>query len=63
MKTKEDYPLILTVNEVMEILRIGKKVAYALMDEPGFPCIRIGPKIKRVNRDAFFEWIEKGERQ
>lgn len=59
MKRKEDYPLILTVNEVMEILGIGKRVAYELMDQPGFPCIRIGEKLKRVNRDMFFEWIDK----
>lgn len=59
MKRKEDYPLVLTVNEVMEILGIGRRKAYELMDQPGFPCIRIGEKLKRVNRDAFFEWIEK----
>ncbi len=59
MKRKEDYPLILTVKEVMEILSISKRTAYDLMDQEGFPCIRIGEKLKRVNRDAFFEWIQK----
>jgi excisionase family DNA binding protein len=57
-KTKDDYPMILTVKEVMEILRIGKRIAYELMDRPGFPTIRIG-KLKRVNRDMFFDWIQK----
>jgi hypothetical protein len=48
-----------TVNEVMEILRIGKRVAFEVMDEEDFPCIKIGTKLKRVNRDDFFEWIQK----
>lgn len=59
MKRKEDYPLVLTVNEIMEILGIGRRVAYELMDRPDFPCIRLGDRLKRVNRDAFFEWLDK----
>lgn len=58
MKRKEDYPIILTVSDVMEILGIGKRVAYELMDRKDFPTVRIG-KLKRVNREAFFEWIEQ----
>lgn len=59
MKTREDYPLVLTVKEIMEILGIGRRKAYALMDEKGFPCVKVGPKLKRVNRDAFFDWMDK----
>jgi predicted DNA-binding transcriptional regulator AlpA len=58
VKRKEDYPLVLTVADIMEILGIGKRVAYALMDQTNFPTVRIG-KLKRVNRDSFFEWIVK----
>lgn len=58
MKRKEDYPLVLTVTDIMEILGIGKRIAYELMDRTDFPTVRIG-KLKRVNRDAFFEWIEQ----
>jgi excisionase family DNA binding protein len=56
-KTKEDYPMVLTVNEVREILRIGKRVAYELMDRDDFPTVRIG-KLKRVNRDEFLKWLQ-----
>jgi len=58
-KEKHDYPIVLTVKEICEILHVGKRVGYELMDRPGFPCIKIGPKLKRVNRDAFFDWIQK----
>lgn len=59
MKRKEDYPIVMTVNEVMEILSIGKRVAYELMDTTDFPTVKIGDRLKRVNRDAFFNWLEK----
>jgi excisionase family DNA binding protein len=58
VKRKEDYPLILTVKDIQEILGIGKRVAYELMERKDFPMVRIG-RLKRVNRDAFFEWIEQ----
>lgn len=59
MKRKEDYPTVMTVKEVMEILSIGKRVAYELMDQQDFPCVKIGSKLKRVHRDSFFDWVEK----
>lgn len=57
-KSKEDYPLILKVSDIQEILQIGKRIAYELMDKEEFPCIKIG-KLKRVNRDKFFEWLDE----
>jgi hypothetical protein len=42
----------------MEILGIGKRIAYELMDQQGFPVVRIG-RLKKVNRDAFFNWIDQ----
>jgi excisionase family DNA binding protein len=58
VKRKEDYPLVLTVKEVMEILGIGKRIAYELMDQTDFPCVKIG-KLKRVNKEQFFDWLNK----
>lgn len=58
IKTKDDYPLVMTVDEVKDILRVGKRIAYEVMERKDFPLIRIG-KLKRVNRDAFFDWIQK----
>jgi excisionase family DNA binding protein len=58
VKRREDYPIVLTVNDIMEILGIGKRIAYELMDRTDFPTVRIG-KLKRVNRDAFFEWLDQ----
>jgi excisionase family DNA binding protein len=58
MKSTTDYPLILTVDHVSEIMGVSKRIAYELMEYKGFPLIRIG-RLKRVNREAFFGWLEK----
>ena len=58
MKTKDDYPMILKANDIQEILQVSKRKAYEVMDQEGFPCIRIG-KLKRVYRDSFFEWLDE----
>lgn len=44
------------VNEVAEILRIGKNAAYSLVHQDGFPQIRIGKTI-RIPREAFHIWL------
>ncbi len=59
MKTStNEYPLILTVDHISEIMGVSKRIAYELMEQKGFPLIRVG-RLKRVNREAFFGWLEK----
>lgn len=55
--TKEQYPIVLTAKHVSEILGCSLRVAYEVMDQKGFPLIRVG-RHKKVNRDAFFRWME-----
>ncbi|PAQ14755.1 DNA-binding protein [Bacillaceae bacterium SAOS 7] len=57
-KSKENYPLILTVEHIAEILAVSKPTAYELMNEIDFPLIRIG-RCKRVQRDEFFQWLSR----
>lgn len=57
MTTKESYPLILTADHISEIMGVSKRIAYEFMEYKGFPLIRVG-RLKRVNRDAFFNWLE-----
>jgi len=52
----ESYPLVLTANEIGQILQISKPSAYVLMNRADFPLIRIG-RCKRVLRDEFFSWL------
>ncbi|MGE6313443.1 DNA-binding protein [Bacillus mycoides] len=53
-----DYPIMLNVDHIKEILGIAQRTAYDIMDQKGFPLVRLGRK-KVVPRDAFFNWLER----
>jgi excisionase family DNA binding protein len=55
--TSTDYPLILTADHIAEIMGVSRRIAYEMMEYKGFPLVRIG-RLKRVNRDSFFNWLE-----
>jgi hypothetical protein len=50
------YPVTLTVNDIAEILRIGKVQAYQLTHQESFPKIREGKRII-VPKAAFINWL------
>ncbi|RSK26536.1 DNA-binding protein [Bacillus sp. HMF5848] len=54
----DDYPLMLTAEELKEILQVSKVTAYSIMDQPSFPLIRIG-RSKRVLKKEFLTWLTK----
>lgn len=51
-----DYPLVLKVSEVAEILRVNIHKVYDLARRKDFPAIRDGNRII-IPRDAFFAWL------
>jgi len=48
----------LTIEEVQQILRIGKNSAYDLCKREDFPCVKIG-RSYRVPKKDFEEWLSK----
>lgn len=50
--------LVLTVDELREVLQIGRSQAYKLVKEPGFPSFYIGNKVF-VNKELLQEWLNK----
>jgi len=49
---------VYTVNDIMDILNIGKNTAYDLMKQEGFPVIKIKTTY-RVPKQAFHNWMNK----
>ncbi len=47
---------VYTVNDIMEILDIGKNTAYDLIKQEGFPAIKIKTTY-RIPRQAFLNWM------
>ena len=54
----EQYPLILKAEHICEILGISKPTAYELMKHKDFPALDIPGRIKRVQREDFFGWLD-----
>ena len=55
----DDLPLLLTVDEAAEVLRIGRNGAYAAVANGALPSVRIGRTI-RIPRDALAVLIGAG---
>lgn len=55
----EEYPDILTPQEAMEILGIGKNLFYRLLNDGIIPAKRIGKKIWRISKKDLMDYIWK----
>ncbi|NRD78541.1 helix-turn-helix domain-containing protein [Bacillus sp. BRMEA1] len=56
-KDYKDYPDVLNVSDVQQILGIGRKQAYELVHSDNFHVITIGKRIK-ISKKVLFNWIE-----
>ena len=53
----EEMPLMLSVQDVSDVLGIGLAHAYEVVHQQGFPRITLGNRII-VPRDKFIQWID-----
>jgi excisionase family DNA binding protein len=53
---------LLTVQQVMDALQLGRTKVYTLIAREGLPVIRFGRSV-RVSPKALQEWLEQRERQ
>lgn len=59
MLDKKDFSdTLLTLQEVQEIFRCGKRQAYELLHIPGFPAMKLGGKYL-ISTKALDNWIQK----
>lgn len=57
MKYLENYPEVLDVSHIQEILDIGRRQAYELANSNQFHVVRVGRRIK-VLKNVFLNWLE-----
>jgi excisionase family DNA binding protein len=60
LSTQGDYKEILNVSDIQNILGIGRRQAYELVNSGQFHTVRIGKRIK-ISRDAFMNWLNGRE--
>lgn len=56
VESYSEYPLILDVGHLVDILRISKRAAYELMKRADFPAMRIKRR-RLVEKDDFLNWL------
>lgn len=54
----QNYPDLLNIKDIQEILGIGQSKAYELVHSNTFPVIRVGALI-RIPKSSFIEWLNK----
>lgn len=57
-KSYDDLPLFLNASLVSQVLGVSISTAYELMNEPGFPVLRVGSRMV-VPKDKFVEWVSR----
>ena len=57
-KSFDELPMMISVSQVAKVLGISRTRSYELVNEKGFPKIKIGTRIV-VPKDEFRLWIQK----
>lgn len=56
-KSYDDLPLFLNASLVSQVLGVSISTSYELMNEPGFPVLRVGSRVV-VPKEKFMQWAE-----
>jgi hypothetical protein len=55
--TREELPEVLTPKHVQNILGIGRKRTYEMMEDPPFHVAKVG-KLYKISKRVFFDWLD-----
>ncbi|MFC7403432.1 helix-turn-helix domain-containing protein [Citricoccus sp. GCM10030269] len=53
----EGQPDLLTTDEVAELMRVSQGTVLRWIKEQGLTVISVGPRLRRVQRSHFREWL------
>ena len=56
-KSYDDLPLFLNARMVAQVLGVSISTAYELLNDPGFPMLRVGSRMV-VPKEKFIQWAE-----
>ncbi|MGG2059680.1 helix-turn-helix domain-containing protein [Priestia megaterium] len=62
IKNLNSYPDVLNVNDIQEILGVGRRQAYELVASGQFHTVRVGKRIK-ILKVVFVRWLDGQERK
>ncbi|WP_280770077.1 helix-turn-helix domain-containing protein [Salipaludibacillus daqingensis] len=56
MRKLNNYPEVLNVNDIQEILGIGRRQSYELVASNQFHTVKVGKRIK-ILKSVFLQWL------
>jgi len=56
-KKIKDYPSVLSVADIQEIMEIGRRQAYELANSGQFHVVKAGRRIK-IYKSVFLQWLK-----
>ena len=57
IRSYADLPLFLNANLLAQVLGVSISTAYELLNDPGFPTLRVGSRMV-VPKEKFIQWAE-----
>ena len=57
LQAYDDLPLFLNAKMVAQVLGVSISTAYELLNDPGFPTLRVGSRMV-VPKEKFIQWAE-----
>ena len=57
IRSYADLPLFLNAHLVAQVLGVSISTAYELLNDPGFPTLRVGSRMV-VPKEKFIQWAE-----
>ncbi len=54
---RDDYPEALEPKHIQEILSIGRRQTYELLEDPPFHTVKVG-RLYKISKKSFFEWFD-----
>jgi excisionase family DNA binding protein len=57
----EGQPDLLTTDEICTLMRVSQGTVLRWMKEQGLLTISVGPRLRRVQREHFREWLLKAD--
>jgi excisionase family DNA binding protein len=56
----DNYPDVMTVDDVRQVLGLGKNAAYRALQSGEIPSFKVGPRLIRISKQALKEHINAG---
>lgn len=58
---QKEYPEVLDVSDIQQLLKIGRRQAYELVNSGQFHVVKVGKRIK-VSKKVFLQWLEGAQK-